>query len=727
MGIDLTCARRAACGMVVIAVAVTACAPLYRSEFPLRRDEPSAQLEPEFLAEYPPEPAPRRDPAALERAPQGKGRTVRYHAASGRVAVFEPVAQRDVPIVELVAPSSRGALSRADAAAALALDGTAPIAQAIAVSDALAWPSRTMAKLFINWRDGTTSSCSGTVVSRHAVLTAGHCVYNVDEGRGWAEGIRVVPALNGMYMPFSDGWMYAAYVDQNWINHGTTDDYAIITTTRNLGDATGWMSYYVPSNSDLTGFGHQVQAYPGDSTSGLVPQLFAAPAAELLGNAQFQYNFFAEPGTSGSGVRSTTHGTVDYLLEGVHIAQNLSRPDWSVAERFTTTRYNNIRSWIAADASWPAGGQDFANWDLRVNGPRTYHAPTAVARADANDRMFLLLRATNGNTWAQAWTGAGWSSLVNIDGIATHQPVGISRMPGHLDVFVRGTDGRIWTKARSTEGAWSPSVTGWDPLPLGNGEPSVDAPAVTSWGANRLDAFMAGEGGGLYWQYWAGAGWSGWQRISPASDTWGFAGSPAAVVTGPNRIDVVAARRDQTGLPSYAVHFHCSGACTSQSDWVSDLSNLWPGAPAARRAIVSPSPGRFDVFFRGFSNEVVHAYYDGTYPDAEYLVGTISDDVAAVSRRTGQIDIFFRDSVPRYESTAVVHQSWNAASPNTWTSVRLGGDIFDTPSVVSRGPHNLEVFVRTTVNSVRSRRWTQCRFIAINCGWTPFPTPVRSR
>ena len=139
MGIDLTCARRAACGMVVIAVAVTACAPLYRSEFPLRRDEPSPQLEPEFLAEYPPEPAPRRDPAALERAPQGKGRTVRYHAASGRVAVFEPVAQRDVPIVELVAPSSRGALSRADAAAALALDGTAPIAQAIAVSDALAW------------------------------------------------------------------------------------------------------------------------------------------------------------------------------------------------------------------------------------------------------------------------------------------------------------------------------------------------------------------------------------------------------------------------------------------------------------------------------------------------------------------------------------------------------------------------------------------------------------
>ena len=727
MGMDLTCAHRSACAVIVIAAAVAACAPSDRSEFPLRPDDPGAQLEPEFLTEYPPEPVPRRDTAAAERAPQSDGRTVRYHAPSGRVAVLEPVAEREAPIGKLIAPSSRGALSRADAAVALDPDGTAPIAHAVPVSNTLAWPSRTMAKLFINWRDGTTGSCSGVVVGRHAVLTAAHCVYNVKNRRGWAEGIRIVPALNGTYMPFSDAWMYAAYVDPNWINYGETDDYAIITTTRNIGDATGWMSYYVPSDSDLTGFGHQVQGYPGGSATGLVPQHFAAPAAELVGNAQFQYDFLAEDGTSGSGVRSSTHGTVDDLLEGVHFGPSPWRADWSIAERITVSRYDNIRSWIAADASWPAGGQDFANWDLRVNAPRTYHAPTAVARVDTSDRMFLLLRATDGNTWAKAWTGAGWSSLVNIGGITTHQPVGISRMPGHLDVFVRGADGQIWTKARSTEGAWSPSVTGWDPLPLGNGEPSIDAPAVTSSGANRLDVFMVGEGGGLYWQYWAGAGRTGWQRINSASDTVGFAGSPAAVVTGPNRIDVVVMRPDQPGQPSFAVHFHCSGACASQGDWVSDPAHRWPGAPAARRTIVSPSPGRFDVFYRGLSNEIMHAYYDGTYADAEFLVGTIRDDVAAVSRRTGQIDIFFRDSVPRYESTAVVHQSWNAASPNPWTSERLGCDILGTPSVVSRGPGNLEVFVRTTVNSVRSRRWAECGLTAINCGWTPFSTPERNR
>jgi len=59
------------------------------------------------------------------------------------------------------------------------------------------------------------------------------------------------------------------------------------------------------------------------------------------------------------------------------------------------------------------------------------------------------------------------------------------------------------------------------------------APAVSSWGPNRLDVFAAGADGEMMHRSFNGSKWSGWDGIGGS-----FKDHPAAVSWGPKRIDV---------------------------------------------------------------------------------------------------------------------------------------------------------------------------------------------
>jgi hypothetical protein len=69
--------------------------------------------------------------------------------------------------------------------------------------------------------------------------------------------------------------------------------------------------------------------------------------------------------------------------------------------------------------------------------------------------------------------------------------------------------------------------------PLNLGGFSEDAPAITSWGPNRLDVLIKGGDGVLQHRFWNGSRWSDWEFVvNPL-----YSG-PAAVSWGPDRIDV---------------------------------------------------------------------------------------------------------------------------------------------------------------------------------------------
>lgn len=108
------------------------------------------------------------------------------------------------------------------------------------------YPWRTITQLIVTFPNGFQYGCSGAIIGRSDnnafhVLTAGHCVYSNSDG-GWATSIRVVPGLNGDYMPYNYAWATKLRSYSGWVNNQDHQhDWAVITLDRRVGNYVGWM------------------------------------------------------------------------------------------------------------------------------------------------------------------------------------------------------------------------------------------------------------------------------------------------------------------------------------------------------------------------------------------------------------------------------------------------------------------------------------------------------
>jgi len=59
------------------------------------------------------------------------------------------------------------------------------------VGSTTSYPFSAVGRMVSYWPDGTSSTCSGAIISPYHVLTAGHCVYSEEKG-GWADRIEVM-------------------------------------------------------------------------------------------------------------------------------------------------------------------------------------------------------------------------------------------------------------------------------------------------------------------------------------------------------------------------------------------------------------------------------------------------------------------------------------------------------------------------------------------------------
>lgn len=147
---------------------------------------------------------------------------------------------------------------------------------------------------------------------------------------------------------------------------------------------------------------------------------------------------------------------------------------------------------------------------------------SAVAR-DPN-KLDVFVVGTDGGIWTAAWDqnvgGAKWRGWWRIlNGVAAPgSPVAaVAREPNKLDVFVIGTDGGIWTAA------WDQNVAGakwrgWWRIRDGIAASGSGVTAV-SRDPNKLDVFVVGTDGRIWTAAWdqnvADAQWRGWWRIGP--------------------------------------------------------------------------------------------------------------------------------------------------------------------------------------------------------------------
>jgi hypothetical protein len=211
----------------------------------------------------------------------------------------------------------------------------------------------------------------------------------------------------------------------------------------------------------------------------------------------------------------------------------------------------------------------------------------------------------DGQTWSPS--PLGWE---NLGGEFTATPAVVAWDTGtsHLDIFAPGLNQGMFHKARDNF-TWLPSPLGWEDL--GGGFRPV-APAVASWGANRLDIFSVGlPPSGVQHKWWDGQMWQpsqfGWEDLGGLGlgPTATPAATPAATTWGANRLDIFGISSDksiahkwwdgQTWQPSQ-LGWELLGGGFLGPPW-------WFTGPLA--AVGFPS-GRVDVLCRAFDGAMYH-------------------------------------------------------------------------------------------------------------------------
>jgi len=208
------------------------------------------------------------------------------------------------------------------------------------------------------------------------------------------------------------------------------------------------------------------------------------------------------------------------------------------------------------------------------------------------------------------------------------------------------------------------------------------APAVSSWGDNRLDVFVGGTNKHMMHKWWDGSEWSGWEDLGGKVNQ-----GPGAVSWGPNRIDCFTLGK---GLELS----HRWYASQWSDDW-EPLGGIFQFAPA----VSSWGENRLDVFVRGTNTHMLHRWWEpsGGWSGWEDLGGEIKDAPATVSWGHNRIDCFARGM-----DDQLYHKAWQPG----WSDWLLLGGVFQgAPTVSSWGDNRLDVFVRGTNNHLMHKWW----------------------
>lgn len=171
------------------------------------------------------------------------------------------------------------------------------------------YPYRTIGKLFFTKPGVGNFVCSGSVIQRRIIATAGHCVHSGNgAASGWYTNFLFVPAYRNGAAPYNTwSWAYVR-TTTTWYTGGgavpNAADYAMIEVndkvingvTRRVGDLTGWLGWQTASLSNNHA---HILGYPGNLDSGLYMHQVTAQSAVSGGNNTWRYGSDMRGGSSG--------------------------------------------------------------------------------------------------------------------------------------------------------------------------------------------------------------------------------------------------------------------------------------------------------------------------------------------------------------------------------------------------------------------------------------------
>lgn len=143
--------------------------------------------------------------------------------------------------------------------------------------------------------------------------------------------------------------------------------------------------------------------------------------------------------------------------------------------------------------------------------------------------------APNGSYLHKTWTGSSYypsfSGWTVFEGNFRSAPAVVSWGPNRLDIFgISAEDGAIKHKYWNGD-IWVPQGSVWEDL---GGGPFRGDPVATSWGVGRFDVWAVDDSGELNHKYWDGAAYQGWNKMGG-----NFTNAPTVVHGNADKIDIV--------------------------------------------------------------------------------------------------------------------------------------------------------------------------------------------
>lgn len=130
----------------------------------------------------------------------------------------------------------------------------------VRITPTTSYPARATGLINLNGR----LHCTGWLVSKDTILTAGHCVHTGGAGGTWYSGLTFLAGSDGGTAPYGTCQPRGTWALNGWLNGSDPAyDAAIIKLNCTVGNTVGWYGMWWQT-ATLDGSFTVVQGYPGD-------------------------------------------------------------------------------------------------------------------------------------------------------------------------------------------------------------------------------------------------------------------------------------------------------------------------------------------------------------------------------------------------------------------------------------------------------------------------------